>query len=101
MHFQNLRFRLKSQTFIHIFLKTIGILIPALVLFRCAVNNEEPSLKNFELIEIQIPDSSLKILEKNKEKALELGIITPDLKKYLGATLVYNNKKIPIKLRFK
>ena len=92
---------MKSQTFIHFFLKTIGILILALVLFRCAVNNEEPSLKNFELIEIQIPDSSLKILEKNKEKALELGIITPDLKKYLGASLVYNNKKIPIKLRFK
>lgn len=55
-----------------------------------------------ENISIEIKDKDYKFLEKNREKALERGVIINDLDgDYVPATLEYKGKKIKIKLRLK
>jgi hypothetical protein len=55
-----------------------------------------------ENISIEIKDKDLKILEKNRQQALERGVIINDRDgDYVPATLEYKGKKIKIKLRLK
>lgn len=57
---------------------------------------------NPENISIEIKNKDLKLLEKNRQKALERGVIINDLDgDYVPATLEYQGKKIKIKLRLK
>ena len=57
---------------------------------------------NPEQISIQIKEKDLKILEINRDKALERGVIINDLDgEYVSATLDYNGKKMKIKMRLK
>ncbi len=55
-----------------------------------------------EKISIEIKDKDLKILRKNREQALERGVIINDLDgDYVSATLEYKGEKIKVKLRLK
>jgi hypothetical protein len=57
---------------------------------------------NSETISIEIKDKDINILEKNRKKALERGVIINDLDgEYVSGTLAYHGKKIKIKLRLK
>ncbi|MGQ0827753.1 MAG: CotH kinase family protein [Bacteroidota bacterium] len=57
---------------------------------------------NPETISIEIKDKDIKELEKNRQQALERGVIINDLDgDYVPATLEYQNKKIKMKLRLK
>ncbi len=57
---------------------------------------------NPESISIEIDDKEYKHLEKNRNAALERGVIINELDgDYVPATLEYQNKKIKIKLRLK
>ncbi len=57
---------------------------------------------NPESISIEIKDKDINILEKNRQQAIERGLIINDLDgEYVPATLEYKGKKIKIKLRLK
>ncbi len=57
---------------------------------------------NPESISIEIKDKDIHILEKNRQQAIERGLIINDLDgEYVPATLEYKGKKIKIKLRLK
>jgi hypothetical protein len=57
---------------------------------------------NPENISIEIKDKDLKILKKNREQALERGVIINELDgDYVSGTLEYKGKRIKIKLRLK
>lgn len=57
---------------------------------------------NPESISIEIKDKDIKILEKNRQQAIERGIIINELDgEYVSGTLDYKGKKIKIKLRLK
>lgn len=57
---------------------------------------------NPEEVSIEIKDKDIKILEKNREQALERGVIINDLDgEYVPATLQYKGEKIKVKLRLK
>jgi len=54
-----------------------------------------------ENLEIKIKSKYLDKLFKYKEKAIQNGIIGKSLKKYFSGLMIYNNEKIPIKIRLK
>ena len=54
-----------------------------------------------ENIGLQIKSKDLDKLNKFKEKAIQNGVIGKSLKKYFNGNMVYNNEKIPIKIRLK
>ncbi|MCW3102608.1 MAG: hypothetical protein JWO09_1048 [Bacteroidetes bacterium] len=55
-----------------------------------------------ELLSIEIKDKDYKKLQKNREQALERGVIINDMDgDYVPATIGYNGKKIDVKLRLK
>ena len=54
-----------------------------------------------ENIQLNITKEDYELLAKNREIAINNGIIDKSLKKYINGTLNYKNKEIPIKLRFK
>ena len=54
-----------------------------------------------ENIQLNITNEDYELLAKNREIAINNGIIDKSLKKYINGTLNYKNKEIPIKLRFK
>ena len=57
---------------------------------------------NPESISIEIKDKDIEILEKNRQNALNRGLIINDLDgEYVPGTLEYQGKKIKIKLRLK
>ncbi len=57
---------------------------------------------NPESISIEIKDKDIKILEKNRQQAIDRGIIINELDgEYVSGTLDYKGKKIKIKLRLK
>ncbi|MBG16488.1 MAG: hypothetical protein CL853_09070 [Crocinitomicaceae bacterium] len=84
----------------------ISILFTCIFIFllcsKCS-NNKENSRKNHfdNKFEILISDSSYNRLNSYIEKAIQLGIITPELKTYIKGTLKYKGQQLPIKLRFK
>jgi hypothetical protein len=54
-----------------------------------------------ENIGLQIKSKDLDKLFKFKEEAIQNGVIGKSLKKYFNGNMVYNNEKIPIKIRLK
>lgn len=55
-----------------------------------------------EMVSIEIKDKDIKLLEKNREQALERGVIINDLDgDYVPGTLQYKGEKLKIKLRLK
>ena len=57
--------------------------------------------KKENALNIQIPKESYKTIIKNRNIALEQGIIDKKLKKYFDASITYMGKKIPIEIRLK
>lgn len=57
---------------------------------------------NPEQVSIEIKGKDIKILEKNREQALERGLIINDMDgEYVPATLRYKGEKLKVKLRLK
>ena len=54
-----------------------------------------------ENIDILLKQKDLDLLKKFRAIALKKGIISPSLKKYFNAIMIYRNKEIPIKIRLK
>jgi hypothetical protein len=55
-----------------------------------------------EMVSIEIKDKDIKLLEKNREQALERGVIINELDgKYVSGTLQYKGHKLKVKLRLK
>ncbi|HIO67516.1 MAG TPA: hypothetical protein EYN41_04200 [Flavobacteriales bacterium] len=67
-----------------------------MLLFTC-----DTPINNNEVLVINIPEKSMQQLTGFAEKALEQGVITNDLKKYVNATIVVNETTIPVELRLK
>ena len=63
-------------------------------------NPTRPVFKK-ENIGLQIKSKDLDKLFKFKEEAIQNGVIGKSLKKYFNGNMVYNNEKIPIKIRLK
>ncbi|MDX2361817.1 MAG: CotH kinase family protein [Crocinitomicaceae bacterium] len=63
-------------------------------------NNAKPDLSN-EALEISLSQEALDSLSLWRDKALEQGVITGDLKNYLDATILVNGEEIPVELRLK
>ena len=82
----------------HIFI----LILTALLLLNCSSEKNKDKADVFiDSIQLLISDSCYSILKKNRDSALKIGIITPLMKSYIPGELLYNNKVIPVKIRFK
>ena len=76
--------------------------IISITLLVCSCNSNVDTLSpNNDSIQIIISDSDYVALKKNRDSAISLGIIEPSLKNYIKGALLYKNKEIPVKIRFK
>ena len=62
--------------------------------------NTKPNVSNNSFV-ISIDDANFSVLKDFRTKALDQGIISDELKKYVKATINIDGKEIPVKLRLK
>lgn len=71
------------------------IILLSITLFLSCQSNQEV------VIHIVIPDNGMELLNAYRENALEFGLIRPQDKKYVDATIINKNDSIPVRLRLK
>ena len=80
----------------------VYLLLSALILSNCTSNNTSKEKVIFNtIVELEISDSNYNLLRSYRDSAIQLGIISPNLKKSINGNLKYKGEVIPIKLRFK
>ena len=72
-----------------------------LLIFSCNNSKNQFPPASDDSIQIVISDSNYIELKKNRDSAINLGIIDPSLKNYIIGDLIYKNSKMPVKIRFK
>jgi hypothetical protein len=61
----------------------------------------EGAIKSNQVLRIELSDKALEELKGYRNLALERGVITGDLKKYVKGSILVDNRAVPVKLRLK